>query len=516
MRLNLPVTQREFDYPDSATIVSTTDAQGRITHCNQAFVDISGYDYDELIGEQHHIVRHPDMPAEAFKDMWSTIGRGRPWSGLVKNRRKNGDHYWVQANVTPIVENGKPVAYMSVRFKPSRAEVAAAEALYARIVRERALRRPTIALHAGRVRRVGWRDLASRVHRLTLSQRLGLGIASSVAAVFAATPRVDPAAAWIAAGAALAAGVVVHGWFAISIQKHLDALTRFADDVARCNLRSAIDEVHPHPLSQLIRSLKQIQINLRAVVGDARAEAAGTVRALAEIAGGTRELSARTESQASAVEKTAASMEQLAGTVRQTAGNAQGVTRRSLDVARQAAHSSQAVEAVAESIHALELSSRQVDEIIRMIGAIAFKTNVLALNASIEAARAGERGRGFAVVAAEVRVLAENCAASAKAVGGIIHASAGHVSEGSRRMAAAGEAIAQTMHAVDQVSRLIEAISSATAEQTQGIGEVNQAMAELDRTTQANAALVEQTAAATEAINRRTATLERSVQVYRL
>ena len=102
MKINEPVTGREHDYPDGTTLVSTTDTQGRITHCNAAFVAVSGYDYDELLRQPHHLVRHPDMPPEAFKDMWATIGRGRPWSGIVKNRRKNGDHYWVQANVTPV------------------------------------------------------------------------------------------------------------------------------------------------------------------------------------------------------------------------------------------------------------------------------------------------------------------------------------------------------------------------------------------------------------------------------
>ena len=108
MQLNLPVTQRENDYPADLALVSTTDLQGRITHCNRAFVDVSGYDYAELLGQPHSLVRHPDMPAEAFKDLWSTIGRGRPWSGIVKNRCKNGDHYWVQANVTPVMVDGRP------------------------------------------------------------------------------------------------------------------------------------------------------------------------------------------------------------------------------------------------------------------------------------------------------------------------------------------------------------------------------------------------------------------------
>ncbi len=103
MRLNLPVTQQEFEFPDSVTLVSTTDLQGRITYCNPAFIAVSGYAREELVGELHNLIRHPDMPAEAFRDMWDTLQQGHPWTGIVKNRRKNGDHYWVQANATPVM-----------------------------------------------------------------------------------------------------------------------------------------------------------------------------------------------------------------------------------------------------------------------------------------------------------------------------------------------------------------------------------------------------------------------------
>ena len=120
MKLNLPVTQREYDYPAHEMLVSTTDTRGYITHCNKAFVDVSGYEHDQLIGQNHNLIRHPDMPPEGFKDLWQTIGRGKPWTGLVKNRRKNGDHYWVTANVTPYYENGQLAGYATVRVKPSR------------------------------------------------------------------------------------------------------------------------------------------------------------------------------------------------------------------------------------------------------------------------------------------------------------------------------------------------------------------------------------------------------------
>lgn len=133
MRVNTPVTDQEVFLPDGETIVSRTDPGGRITFINKAFTDISGFTVEELIGQPHNIVRHPEMPKEGFADLWKTIKAGRPWEGLVKNRTKSGDYYWVQANVTPVVEKGQITGYLSIRVRPSRAKVAAAEAAYARL-----------------------------------------------------------------------------------------------------------------------------------------------------------------------------------------------------------------------------------------------------------------------------------------------------------------------------------------------------------------------------------------------
>jgi len=130
MRTNLPVTQNEVKLTDSTLIVSKTDLKGRITYINRDFLDISGFTEQELIGEPHNIVRHPDMPVEAFEDLWKTLKEGRPWTGYVKNRCKNGDYYWVLANATPIWENGQVTGYMSVRRKASEEAIAAHEAVY--------------------------------------------------------------------------------------------------------------------------------------------------------------------------------------------------------------------------------------------------------------------------------------------------------------------------------------------------------------------------------------------------
>ncbi|HMV63749.1 MAG TPA: PAS domain-containing methyl-accepting chemotaxis protein [Rhodocyclaceae bacterium] len=147
MRANLPVTPDEYHLPPGAAIISRTDVQGTIIDCNEEFVRASGFERMELIGQPHNMVRHPDMPEEAFRDMWATLKRGRPWSGVVKNRRKNGGFYWVRANVTPLMDGA---GYMSVRVAPSRVDVQAAEALYARMRKDRSVR-----LHEGQVARTG-------------------------------------------------------------------------------------------------------------------------------------------------------------------------------------------------------------------------------------------------------------------------------------------------------------------------------------------------------------------------
>lgn len=125
------IVDEEVPYPDGKLIVSRTDPQGIITHANQAFIDMSGYTRDELIGTNHYILRHPDMPAVAFKGLWDTIMRGKKWQGFVKNLRKDGKYYWVKATVIPNIRNGELVGYTSVRRKPSRSKIRESEALYA-------------------------------------------------------------------------------------------------------------------------------------------------------------------------------------------------------------------------------------------------------------------------------------------------------------------------------------------------------------------------------------------------
>ena len=519
MRMNLPVSQVEFDYPAEQMLVSTTDTKGFITHCNHAFVAVSGFTYDELIGQPHNMVRHPDMPPEAYKDMWSTIGRGRTWTGMVKNRRKNGDHYWVQANVTPIREHGKPVGYMSVRIKPSRQQVQEAEALYARFRAARnAGSQLPLRLQGGRVIHARWRGVVENMQRSSISTRLGVGLLGMIA--LGMVPELlglhGIMGILVQLGALVLGGGLVMAWFQKSFSKAISEAERFADDLAGCNLTTSVATNFPPPMDALIRSLRQIQINLQAVVGDVRGEIETFTQSAAEIAAGGLDLSERTESQASSLEETAASMEELSSTVRHTAETAARVSVESEKSTTVVARGGEAVHKVGIAMQAIDSSSVKVREIIGVIEGIAFQTNILALNAAVEAARAGEQGRGFAVVAAEVRALAQRSAVAAKEIRELIAQSADQISEGTQQMTRAGNTIDEVVRSVKEVGDLIRQISNATQEQAIGIAQVNEAVTQLDSVTQQNAALVEESAAASDGLSGSAVTLARAMQVFHL
>ena len=182
MRTNLPVTQHNHDFPADQTLISVTDTKGRITYCNDNFIAVSGYTKDELMGQPHNLVRHPDMPEEAFRDMWETIQtQGKPWSALVKNRRKNGDHYWVRANATPVRNGDQIVGFLSVRTKPSEKEIATFEQLYETMRAEAAAGRLKHVLDSGVVKRRGL--LPSLARALTPGLRGKLMWLSALAAL---------------------------------------------------------------------------------------------------------------------------------------------------------------------------------------------------------------------------------------------------------------------------------------------------------------------------------------------
>ncbi len=265
----------------------------------------------------------------------------------------------------------------------------------------------------------------------------------------------------------------------------------------------------------LLGALKRMQESLRAVVSQVHASSQTIQQASAEVASGNSDLSQRTESAAGSLQQTASSMEQLTATVRQSADSARQASELARSATSVAQHGGEAVAQVVATMDDINTSSRRISDIIGTIDGIAFQTNILALNAAVEAARAGEQGRGFAVVASEVRSLAQRSAAAAREIKSLIGASVERVETGSRQVVDAGRTMSDIVASVQRVNQIIGEISAAAADQSAGIGQVNGAVTQLDQSTQQNAALVEQSAAAAESLREEAGRLAEVVATFK-
>jgi aerotaxis receptor len=522
MRTNLPVTNAEYVLQDAEMIVSRTDLHGNITYVNQAFVDISGYSEDELLGAPHNIVRHPDMPTEAFADFWHTLKSGNAWTGLVKNRCKNGDHYWVEANAAPIIENRKVVGYSSIRLKPSREQIQAADSAY------RAIKSGDTSI----------RIQDGHVVKQTLLQRTGLVKAYSIktllvlaVSAMAALFGLIGILAWLATSGEsafylhslmviAALGVPMAGAFGVLSYRNVVApLQNAGHDIERMSagdLTGRIQASGGAEIAKLMQSLRVLQLNTKWLVGQIKDSTAAVNIGAQEIARGNADLSSRTESQASSLEETASSMEELTSTVQENATNAHMASKLVASTADIAVQGGEVVGKVIETMASINSSSRKIADIIGVIDGIAFQTNILALNAAVEAARAGEQGRGFAVVAAEVRHLAQRSAGAAKEIKTLIVDSVAQVDLGRKLVNEAGEAIDDVVTSVQLVVEIMEGSAKASQEQSAGIAQINQAVSQMDEMTQQNAALVEQSAAAAESLQDQAAKLTLLVDTFKL
>ena len=518
MRNNMPVTHVEYILKDHETVVSKTDLQGNITYVNQDFINISGYSAEELLGAPQNIVRHPDMPAEAFADFWRTIKSGKAWTGLVKNRCKNGDHYWVEANAAPMLEHGRVVGYTSIRVKPSRQQVAAAERAY-REIRAGGSR---LGVQEGAVI---VRSLPQRLRaRASLSLRTRIGLASGILALL-----FGACLAGMVAGGPQPAdghwlgpllGVIVSLLFGYLLDRAivlpLERVRRDIERMSAGDLSGKIQAAGNDEYAQLAQSLRVLQTNVKLLVGQIKEATEVVNGGASEIAAGNADLSARTESQASALQETASSMEELTGTVKQNADNAQEANRLVSSAAITAVQGGEAVGQVVGTMASIKESSGKIVDIIGVIDGIAFQTNILALNAAVEAARAGEQGRGFAVVASEVRNLAQRSAAAAREIKSLIGDAVDKVDAGSTLVDRAGRTMDEIVHSVQRVAGYMADISAASAEQSRGIELINRAVAQMDNATQENAALVEQSAAAALDMQQQAGHLARLVDSFKL
>ena len=317
--------------------------------------------------------------------------------------------------------------------------------------------------------------------------------------------------------AALALGTLVAWQTTRSITLPLRQGIQAAENIAQGDLSMRIAVAQQRDeAGQLLQALAHMQTRLADTVAHVRQNAEGVATASSEIAHGNHDLSARTESQASALQQTAASMEQLGSTVRQNADNAQQANQLARNASNVATQGGEVVAQVVETMRGIHDASRRIADIIGVIDGIAFQTNILALNAAVEAARAGEQGRGFAVVAGEVRNLAQRSADAAKEIKGLIGASVERVEQGSQLVDKAGGTMEEVVTAIRRVTDIMGEISAASKEQASGVAQVGEAITQMDQTTQQNAALVEQSAAAAASLQTQAGELVRAVAVFTL
>ncbi|MDZ3993695.1 Aerotaxis receptor [Pseudomonas sp. Teo4] len=482
MKCNLPVTGRQVDYPGDANILSTTDLDSRITYANQDFVTVSGFSHEELLGNAHHIVRHPDMPPQAFEQMWQTLKAGRSWMGLVKNRCKNGDHYWVSAFVSPISSAGKTIEYQSVRTKPSPELVTAAERCYAQL----------------REGRGSWRQ---RLPVLRLRSRLMLSV-GAVLALAAAVGHwllgVDgvPALLELLLAAGLSSLVIV------ALLRPFERLRAQALTIADNPLSQQLYTGRRDDIGQVTFAMRMLKAQLGAVVGrigDTSTRLAGHSGALVDALHTSHANSLEQQSEADQV---ATAIHQMSASVAQVASSAQlaAVAADEAEGETQAGHrlvdrNRNAIQGLAGSlaeasqvIHRLENHSSEISGVLDVIRGIAEQTNLLALNAAIEAARAGDQGRGFAVVADEVRGLAKRTAQSTHEIQRMI----GALQDGAR---AAVQVMQQSSehagHSVEQAQQASSALDGISVR----VNQINEMSLQI-------AAAVEQQSQVSESINR--------------
>ncbi|MGQ8878853.1 methyl-accepting chemotaxis protein [Delftia sp. NA_296.1] len=518
MRRNVYVTQREYPLSEGETLLSVTDLKGRIVYANDAFIRVSGFEAAELYGKAHSIVRHPDMPAAAFADMWSTIQRGLPWSALVKNRRKNGDHYWVRANASPIRHAGAVVGYLSVRTRPEPREVQQHAALYEQInagVHSLGLHRgfPVGRGAVGALQR-WWRfrPLAWRVQAVVAGLWL-LGSAGLWSPALQASA-VPPAQVWPAWLIWSLACVASGQWLRSRLLMPLAALRGQAQAVASGQQTDARFLQRTDEIGAIGSAVRQTGLNLVSLVGDIQGKSDQVRRCALAVQQGSTELSDRTEAAAASLEQSAQAMQALASAIERSsaqAGEAAARARHGVDMAGQ---SSRMVVQLDQGMRGVAQTSDQVGQISSLIDGIAFQTNLLALNAAVEAARAGEHGKGFAVVADEVRGLSQRSAHAARQIKALIEASQQQVAQSCAMAREVGEAMLAVQADMREQLVLAEGMQAASQAQAGGVQQVQAAVQQLEQMTQHNAALARDTIGHAQLLAGQAQALEAAASVF--
>ncbi len=521
MKINHPVTNREKEVHSNQNILSTTDLKGAITYVNDDFIEVSGFAKEALLGKNHNIVRHPDMPPAAFDSLWSSVKAGQPWMGMVKNRCENGDHYWVDAFVMPIAQNGATVEYQSVRYKPERVWVSRAEKIYQ-------------ALLAGK----GFKQRISS--KLSLTQKLIAGnfLALLPAMIFVFTPQF---ASVMPLGFLLT--LVLSLSVNIMLMRPFQRITSLAKEIYDQPVMRQVYTGRDDEFGQIQLALKMQGSQINAIVG----RLSDTTKKLGEVAAVTssscEEASEGVIAQQNELTQVATAMTEMVATVQEIARNASLAAEATVTGQKETGSGRGVVEQTVAAINSLatevqqaadvigKLSQQTTDiaKVLEVIKGIAEQTNLLALNAAIEAARAGENGRGFAVVADEVRTLASRTTESAREIETMIESLRSGSKEAVNVMllsrekagnsvalaAKAGEALESISDIIDRITDMTHQIATASEEQSAVADEINRNIVNINQVAEATSEGTQESLRATHEMVDATAQLDRLISQFR-
>lgn len=494
MRKNLPVTDAEYHVSDETLIVSRTDLKGKLTYVNEDFIEAAEFAAEELIGKPHNIVRHPEMPPEAFENLWDTLKAEKPWVGAVKNRRKNGGFYWVLATASPIRENGKVTGYTSIRTKLPADQRALSEEVYADI---REKRPHPYQIDAGIIRKRSYFDhfgIFTRTFRARLTTLIALQAAFLfVSGLLGAVVVGGTSGLFLSllAGVGIAVGGFVGRQTIQAFQGPMHHLNETMLNLAQNKFDNRIQITRDDEIGEALRSLQIVQTLVRfnqkevdsaqrradiqrktdmakvaasfeAAIGEIVQAVASSATELeasaatlasnadhaqefaARVANGSAEASSNVNSVASATEEMTASVREIGQQVQESA--------------KMAGDAVDQVHSATERVSTLSNAAAHIGDIVEIINTIAGQTNLLALNATIEAARAGEAGRGFSVVASEVKALAEQTTKATAEIGQQINGIQAATQE-------SVTSINQIRNSIERLSGISSAIASAIEQQ---------------------------------------------------